>query len=301
MSRVASLVFWWSRQKSSDALLVLSILCCVSRMCHQFGFSPHPPFYIKRRHHFLTPNKRRLGRRQPTTMSSALRCTRKRAPLLTGAARCSSSSSLQQLSSSTSGFDDRHSRWKISVCCTNWFFVPRPGRRAFGRAVLERRVRAARFIYFFLSFSLSLSFSFSLSLSRRSRFSRPTLRSLSLSSRGLSPFDIFVSPNRDQQKKKHRNPKAYALEASRNRRTSNNRCRRDGERENCRGHRLWWGAGSRLYPLTKTRSKPAVPIGGSYRLIDGARVSNRINCGINKVYILTQFNSASLNRHLAKT
>lgn len=63
---------------------------------------------------------------------------------------------------------------------------------------------------------------------------------------------------------------------------------------------LGGGAGSRLYPLTKTRSKPAVPIGGSYRLID-VPMSNCINCGINKVYILTQFNSASLNRHLAKT
>ena len=63
---------------------------------------------------------------------------------------------------------------------------------------------------------------------------------------------------------------------------------------------LGGGAGSRLYPLTKTRSKPAVPIGGAYRLID-VPMSNCINSGINKVYILTQFNSASLNRHLAKT
>jgi glucose-1-phosphate adenylyltransferase len=63
---------------------------------------------------------------------------------------------------------------------------------------------------------------------------------------------------------------------------------------------LGGGAGTRLYPLTKTRAKPAVPIGGAYRLID-VPMSNCINCGINKIYILTQFNSTSLNRHLSKT
>eukprot|EP00271_Cylindrocystis_brebissonii_P023053 TRINITY_DN924_c0_g3_i1.p1 TRINITY_DN924_c0_g3~~TRINITY_DN924_c0_g3_i1.p1 ORF type:complete len:525 (+),score=102.90 TRINITY_DN924_c0_g3_i1:42-1616(+) len=63
---------------------------------------------------------------------------------------------------------------------------------------------------------------------------------------------------------------------------------------------LGGGAGTRLFPLTKTRAKPAVPIGGAYRLID-VPMSNCINSGINKVYILTQFNSASLNRHLSRT
>ncbi|GAQ84835.1 GDP-mannose pyrophosphorylase/mannose-1-phosphate guanylyltransferase [Klebsormidium nitens] len=63
---------------------------------------------------------------------------------------------------------------------------------------------------------------------------------------------------------------------------------------------LGGGAGSRLFPLTKSRAKPAVPIGGAYRLID-VPMSNCINSGITKMYILTQFNSASLNRHLAKT
>ncbi|KAL2632381.1 hypothetical protein R1flu_017067 [Riccia fluitans] len=63
---------------------------------------------------------------------------------------------------------------------------------------------------------------------------------------------------------------------------------------------LGGGAGTRLFPLTKRRAKPAVPIGGAYRLID-VPMSNCINSGINKVFILTQFNSASLNRHLAKT
>lgn len=61
---------------------------------------------------------------------------------------------------------------------------------------------------------------------------------------------------------------------------------------------LGGGAGSRLYPLTKTRAKPAVPLGANYRLID-IPVSNCINSGVNKIYCMTQFNSASLNRHLA--
>ncbi|XP_054786493.1 glucose-1-phosphate adenylyltransferase large subunit 3, chloroplastic/amyloplastic-like [Prosopis cineraria] len=62
---------------------------------------------------------------------------------------------------------------------------------------------------------------------------------------------------------------------------------------------LGGGAGTRLFPLTKRRAKPAVSIGGSYRLID-VPMSNCINSGINKVYILTQFNSQSLNRHIAR-
>lgn len=60
---------------------------------------------------------------------------------------------------------------------------------------------------------------------------------------------------------------------------------------------LGGGQGSRLYPLTKDRSKPAVPIGGKYRLID-IPISNCLNSGINKIFVLTQFNSASLNRHI---
>lgn len=62
---------------------------------------------------------------------------------------------------------------------------------------------------------------------------------------------------------------------------------------------LGGGAGTRLYPLTKQRAKPAVPLAGKYRLID-IPVSNCINSGINKIYVLTQFNSASLNRHLSR-
>ncbi|MBX7218950.1 MAG: glucose-1-phosphate adenylyltransferase [Blastocatellia bacterium] len=63
---------------------------------------------------------------------------------------------------------------------------------------------------------------------------------------------------------------------------------------------LGGGQGTRLYPLTFERSKPAVPLGGKYRLID-IPVSNCINSGIHKIYILSQFNSASLNRHIART
>ncbi|GFP98403.1 glucose-1-phosphate adenylyltransferase large subunit chloroplastic/amyloplastic [Phtheirospermum japonicum] len=63
---------------------------------------------------------------------------------------------------------------------------------------------------------------------------------------------------------------------------------------------LGGGAGTRLFPLTNRRAKPAVPIGGCYRLID-VPMSNCINSGIRKIFILTQFNSFSLNRHLART
>ncbi|KAK6115322.1 hypothetical protein DH2020_007591 [Rehmannia glutinosa] len=63
---------------------------------------------------------------------------------------------------------------------------------------------------------------------------------------------------------------------------------------------LGGGAGTRLFPLTSKRAKPAVPIGGCYRLID-VPMSNCINSGIRKIFILTQFNSFSLNRHLART
>jgi len=60
------------------------------------------------------------------------------------------------------------------------------------------------------------------------------------------------------------------------------------------------GRGERLYPLTKLRSKPAVPMAGKYRIID-IPVSNCLNSGINKMFVLTQFNSASLNKHAVQT
>ncbi|XP_014495316.1 glucose-1-phosphate adenylyltransferase large subunit 1 [Vigna radiata var. radiata] len=63
---------------------------------------------------------------------------------------------------------------------------------------------------------------------------------------------------------------------------------------------LGGGAGTRLFPLTQRRAKPAVPFGGCYRLVD-IPMSNCINSGINKIYVLTQYNSQSLNRHIART
>ena len=63
---------------------------------------------------------------------------------------------------------------------------------------------------------------------------------------------------------------------------------------------LGGGVGSRLYPLTAERSKPAVPVAGKYRLID-IPISNCLNSNINRMYVLTQFNSASLNKHISHT
>ncbi len=63
---------------------------------------------------------------------------------------------------------------------------------------------------------------------------------------------------------------------------------------------LGGGAGQRLYPLTRQRAKPAVPLGGKYRLID-IPVSNCINSDVRRIFILTQYNSASLNRHISRT
>ncbi len=63
---------------------------------------------------------------------------------------------------------------------------------------------------------------------------------------------------------------------------------------------LGGGAGSRLYPLTATRSKPAVPIAGKYRLVD-IPISNCINSNIQRMFVLTQYNSASLNKHIKNT
>lgn len=63
---------------------------------------------------------------------------------------------------------------------------------------------------------------------------------------------------------------------------------------------LGGGRGTRLYPLTRVRAKPAVPVGGRYRLVD-IPLSNCINSGINRIFVLTQFNSHSLNRHITES
>ena len=63
---------------------------------------------------------------------------------------------------------------------------------------------------------------------------------------------------------------------------------------------LGGGKGTRLYPLTEHRSKPAVPFGGKHRIVD-IPISNSINSGFEQIYILTQFNSASLHMHVSRT
>ncbi len=73
-----------------------------------------------------------------------------------------------------------------------------------------------------------------------------------------------------------------------------------GQHDNVVAVILGGGTGSRLFPLTHERSKPAVPLGGTYRLID-VPVSNCINSEITQIFVLTQYNSASLNRHISRT
>src|SRR5512136_2568255 len=63
---------------------------------------------------------------------------------------------------------------------------------------------------------------------------------------------------------------------------------------------LGGGTGTRLFPLTKERAKPAVPLAGKYRLVD-IPISNCINSGLRRMYVVTQYNSASLHRHIAGT
>src|SRR5919106_205466 len=62
---------------------------------------------------------------------------------------------------------------------------------------------------------------------------------------------------------------------------------------------LGGGAGTRLFPLTRDRAKPAVPLAGKYRLVD-VPISNCINSDLDRIFVITQFNSASLNKHIAR-
>src|SRR5476649_2004785 len=63
---------------------------------------------------------------------------------------------------------------------------------------------------------------------------------------------------------------------------------------------LGGGAGTRLFPLTKDRSKPAVPLAGKYRIVD-IPISNCLNSGLKRIFLLTQFNSSSLHRHIQQS
>ena len=63
---------------------------------------------------------------------------------------------------------------------------------------------------------------------------------------------------------------------------------------------LGGGQGTRLWPLTRDRAKPAVPVGGKFRLID-IPISNSLHAGVDRIFVITQFNSASLHRHIAQT
>ena len=63
---------------------------------------------------------------------------------------------------------------------------------------------------------------------------------------------------------------------------------------------LGGGAGTRLFPLTRDRAKPAVPLAGKYRLVD-VPISNCINSGLDRIFVVTQFNSASLNNHISRS
>src|SRR2546423_7690720 len=63
---------------------------------------------------------------------------------------------------------------------------------------------------------------------------------------------------------------------------------------------LGGGAGTRLFPLTRDRAKPAVPLAGKYRLVD-VPISNCINSDLDRIFVVTQFNSASLNRHISRS
>src|SRR5579871_1512117 len=63
---------------------------------------------------------------------------------------------------------------------------------------------------------------------------------------------------------------------------------------------LGGGAGTRLFPLTKDRSKPAVPLAGKYRIVD-IPISNCLNSGLRRIFLLTQFNSSSLHRHIQQS
>ncbi|KAK2986410.1 hypothetical protein RJ640_011848 [Escallonia rubra] len=126
-------------------------------------------------------------------------------------------------------------------------------------------------------------------------------RSLSFASSNLSGDKISASSPRRRRSSPEsggRSPVVVSPKAVSDSRNSQTCLDPDASRS-VLGIILGGGAGTRLYPLTKKRAKPAVPLGANYRLID-IPVSNCLNSNISKIYVLTQFNSASLNRHLSR-
>ncbi|GFZ05179.1 ADP glucose pyrophosphorylase 1 [Actinidia rufa] len=122
---------------------------------------------------------------------------------------------------------------------------------------------------------------------------RAILRSKPL--RWLSLSGGKISPKLDSPRRRSATFSPKAVSDSQNSQT----CLDPDASRSVLGIILGGGAGTRLYPLTKKRAKPAVPLGANYRLID-IPVSNCLNSNITKIYVLTQFNSASLNRHLSR-
>ncbi|MED6219527.1 Glucose-1-phosphate adenylyltransferase large subunit 1 [Stylosanthes scabra] len=124
-----------------------------------------------------------------------------------------------------------------------------------------------------------------------------------------SPWIINQTRFRIKEEKKNKNPKHSVVSSVLTSETATKESltiqmpsflRRKADPKNVVSIILGGGPGTQLYPLTKRAATPAVPVGGCYRLID-IPMSNCINSGINKIFVLTQFNSASLNRHIART
>ncbi|CAH8273809.1 unnamed protein product [Arabidopsis lyrata] len=120
----------------------------------------------------------------------------------------------------------------------------------------------------------------------------------------LNPFSSDLSSKKFRNRKL-RSGVAYAIATSKNAKEALKNQpsmfeRRRADPKNVAAIILGGGDGAKLFPLTKRAATPAVPVGGCYRMID-IPMSNCINSSINKIFVLTQFNSASLNRHLART
>ena len=221
--------------KELDASRPLDSLLCLAYVPPIRLFPPHPPVLYKTSASFFD-SKQKTTWKKTTNHHVVCFCDARENERLyhRGGARFVVVQRQQQqvttLFFRTSGFDDAREMEDLKAFVALIIFVPqlRKERRLDGP--FSSAVRAARFIYFFslfLSLSLFLFLSLSLSLVVALFLTDLTL-SLSLSSRGLSPFDIFVSL-RTRELTEEEAPKSKSLRArkpSRNRRTSNNRCRR---------------------------------------------------------------------------